>query len=103
VSLALEAKGILADRGSGARVVSMPSLGLFLEQPAPYRDAVLPPECEKITVIEAGSSLCWGGLVGRSGLVIGMDHYGASAPGKVLAEKFGFTAEQVAGRIAAWL
>ena len=103
VSLALQAKTILADQGYAARIVSMPSLGRFLGQPAAYRDALVPPECEKIVVVEAGRGLCWGAVAGRGGLVIGMDHYGASAPGKVLAEKFGFTPEAVAGRIAKWL
>ena len=103
VSLAVDASDILAGRGHLARVVSMPSMELFQEQPASYRDQVLPRDCHKVAAIEAGRTQCWGALTGRDGLVIGMDHFGDSAPHQVLAEQFGFTPEQVADRIEAWL
>jgi len=103
VSLAVEAKRILEERGHAARVVSMPSVGLFMGQPESYRDRILPPECDKVVVIEAGRSFGWGALAGKHGLVLGLDRFGASAPAKTLAEKFGFTPDQVVDRIASWL
>lgn len=103
VALALGAKSILSERGLAVRVVSMPSIELFEQQPTSYRRQVLPVPPERIVAIEAGRPESWHRFTGPEGLVIGMEHFGASAPYKVLAEKFGFTAEQVAGRILAWL
>jgi transketolase len=76
----------------------MPSWELFLEQAQGYRDAVIPPETKKRLAIEAGATLGWWRWVGDEGDVIGLDHFGASAPGDVLMEKFGFTVENVVGR-----
>lgn len=73
VSLALDAKEILANRGYLARVVSMPSVELFEEQSSSYRDAVLPRSCHNIVTIEAGRTQCWGALAGRDGLCIGLE------------------------------
>lgn len=101
VSLALEARKLLADRGVSLRVVSMPSVNLFLEQPQEYQDQVI--GSGKVACIEAGAKDGWYRFAGRDGLVIGMEDFGASAPGGVLAEKFGFTPAQVAERLAAWL
>jgi len=103
VGLAMDAKDILASHGYSARVVSMPSVELFQAQSASYRDEILPPNCHKIVAIEAGRTQCWGALIGRHGLCIGMDRFGDSAPQKVLAEEFGFTPTQVADRIMSWL
>jgi len=103
VSLAVEASGILAERGYSARVVSLPSLELFEQQPSSYRDEILPPGCHKLVAVEAGRTRCWRSLTGRDGLIIGMDHFGASAPQRALAERFGFTPQQVADRILSWL
>ena len=72
---------------------------LFLAQDQEYRDSVLPPACEKRVTIEAGSTFGWERFAGNNGLCIGLDHFGASAPYKVLAEKFGFTPEAVAEKI----
>jgi len=95
VSLALDAGKQLAAQGVGVRVVSMPSWELFEKQPAPVRDEVLPRACELRLAIEAGCSFGWERYVGTKGRVIGVDRFGASAPYKVIAEKFGFTVENV--------
>ncbi|MCQ2379125.1 MAG: transketolase [Victivallaceae bacterium] len=99
VNLALGAADILRQEGVKVRVVSMPSQELFLAQDFEYQDKVLPFDCEAIVSIEAGSTYGWQRFVGAGGLAIGLDHFGASAPYKVLAEKFGFTPEAVAETI----
>ncbi len=73
----------------------MPSWELFEQQPQEYRDRILPPEIKARVAIEAGSPLGWHRYVGDQGLVIGLDHFGASAPDKILYEKFGLTADRV--------
>ena len=93
--IALKAQEQLNTRGIHSRVVSMPSWELFELQPQEYRNQVLPPEIKARIAIEAGSPLGWHRYVGDQGLVIGLDHFGASAPDKVLFEKFGFTADHV--------
>ena len=90
VHLALEAAQLLPDKQ--IRVVSAPCLELFEEQPAPYRESVLPPHVKKRIAVEAGCSAPWHKYVGRNGLVLGLDHFGDSAPATILAEKYGFTA-----------
>ncbi len=95
VHVCLGAKKLLEEKGVKARVVSMPSWELFFKQPEDYRKSVLPSDIPKVSV-EAGSSLGWKEIVGENGLVIGMEGFGASAPGNVLMEKFGFTPENVA-------
>jgi len=77
------------------RVVSMPSWELFEEQPEEYRRQVLPPEIKARIAIEAGITEGWHRYVGIEGDVIGLDHFGASAPAKVLFEKFGINADKV--------
>lgn len=99
VNTALGAAHILRETGRRIRVVSMPSCELFLAQDQEYRDSILPPACEKRVTIEAGSTFGWERFAGNNGLCIGLDHFGASAPYKVLAEKFGFTPEAVAEKI----
>ncbi len=96
VHLALAAKQRLDHEGIPARVVSMPSLELFLEQPKTYRDEVLPPSVKARVVIEAGVSLGWERIAGDRGTIIGLDRFGASAPAEILFEKFGFTVDHVA-------
>lgn len=96
VSLALEARSLLHRKGVDARVVSMPSLDVFLEQPEEYRNKVLPPSVKKRVAIEAGSRYSWGEVVGLSGAYVTMDGFGESGPAAKLFEKFGFTAENVA-------
>jgi transketolase len=97
VSACIEAKKLLEADGIRARVVSMPSWEIFDEQPAEYKQSVLPDSVPKLAV-EAGSPLGWWKYVGRDGDVIGLDRFGASAPGNIVLEKLGFTAPSVAER-----
>ncbi len=99
VHLALAAQEELRARGVRARVVSMPSWELFEEQSSEYRAAVLPPDVPRMAV-EAASPMGWERYVGPNGAVIGIHRFGASAPYKVLMEKFGFTPSVVVER--AW-
>ena len=94
VTLAIGAVAELASRGIDARVVSMPSWELFALQTEEYRRGVLPPTVPRLAV-EAGVTLGWRDIVGDTGAVIGIDHFGASAPGSEVAEKFGLTVEAV--------
>jgi transketolase len=103
VPVALGAKKLLAEHGVAARVVSMPSWEIFDRQPPAYRAGVLPPEIAGRVAVEAGSPLGWYKYVGTTGDVVGMTRFGASAPGKVNFEKFGFTPENVAARAMALL
>jgi len=102
VHVAAEAAAILAGSGIKARIVSVPCLEQFMAQPHSWRDAVLPAGVPRVA-FEAGRSESWGRLIGCDGLFIGIEHFGASAPDKVLAEHFGFTAPQVAGRSSRFL
>jgi len=95
VSLALEAYEKLTSEGIRVRVVSMPSFELFEEQPEAYRREVLPPEVKKRIAIEAGATLGWYKYVGEEGKVIGIDRFGASAPGKVVLEKLDISLENL--------
>lgn len=95
VHVALAARENLAAEGIGARVVSAPSLEWFAEQDAEYRESVLPSEVRARVSVEAGSTLGWREVVGATGRVIGIDHFGASADGALLLQKFGITAEAV--------
>ncbi|MBM4328679.1 MAG: transketolase [Deltaproteobacteria bacterium] len=102
VALALAAQEkLLADKGIKARVVSMPSWELFKEQPEEYRNQVLPPDVKARLAVEAGSSLGWCQWTGSQGDVIGIDRFGASAPGPEVMKRFGFTVENVVARAAA--
>lgn len=98
VPLALDAYERLTGEGVAARVVSMPSWDLFEKQSQSYKDEVLPPLTTARLAIEAAYPLGWERYVGPKGGVIGMTHFGASAPYKVLAEKFGFTTDNVVHR-----
>jgi transketolase len=101
VSLAVEARKLLASRGVKARVVSLPSWELFEEQPREYRESVLPPGVLARVAVEAGVPQGWERYVGAFGAVVAIENrFGASAPAKVVFEKYGFTAENVA-RVAA--
>lgn len=95
VTLALEAAAILADDGIAASVVSMPSWELFDKQPREYRESVLPDHVRARVAIEAGSTHGWHKYVGKNGIVIGLDHFGASAPMNDLFTNFGITADSV--------
>jgi transketolase len=94
ISLAVAAAAELLTRGIEARVVSMPSWELFSGQPEEYRREVLPPSVPRLAV-EAGVTLGWRDIVGDNGAVIGIDRFGASAPGAEVAERFGLTVEAV--------
>jgi transketolase len=96
VSLAVDAKKILQDKGVRVRVVSMPCWELFDAQPQSYKDDVLPPSIAARMSIEAGSTLGWAKYVGDRGFAFGIDHFGTSAPGADVARSFGFTPENVA-------
>jgi len=97
---AMEAAKLLAAEGIRARVVSFPSWEIFDEQSAEYRASVLPANVPKLAV-EAGSPLGWWKYVGLDGDVIGLDRFGASAPGPKVMAELGFTAENVAARAKA--
>ncbi len=98
VSLSIAAQQKLAEKGIAARVVSMPSWDLFDAQPQEYREEVLPPSIRARLAIEAGVAQGWHKYVGDSGAILCLDHFGASAPGKVAFEKFGFTVDNVVAR-----
>ena len=95
VQLALEAGQVLAQKGKTVRVVSFPSWELFEQQTQEYRDAVLPPTLKNRVAVEAGITMGWEKWLGDSGVMVGLDHYGASAPAETLFEKFGFTVENI--------
>ena len=98
VAVALEVFEKLTGEGIAARVVSLPSWDIFEKQPQSYRAEVLPPAVTARLAIEAAMPLGWDRYVGPKGAVIGMTRFGASAPYKILAEKFGFTAPNVIQR-----
>ncbi len=98
VSLIIEAGFRLAAEGINIRLISFPSWELFSAQDNEYREKVLPPEVKGRVAVEAGVSQGWARWVGDQGVVIAMDRFGASAPGDVLFEKFGFTVEAVTER-----
>jgi len=95
VSLILEAAQKLADEGKGVRVVSFPSWELFEKQDSAYRESVLPKAISKRLAVEAGSGIGWEKYAKSA---ISIDHFGASAPAKIIFEKFGFTVENVVAK-----
>ncbi len=95
VALCIEAHELLAADGIGARVVSMPSWEIFEEQSQDYRDSVLPPGLVARVAVEQAATFGWERYVGSTGAVVGMRTFGASAPLKVLQQKFGFTPAHV--------
>ncbi len=99
---ALEAARLLAGEGIKARVVSMPSWKIFEEQPVEYKASVLPAAVPKLAV-EAGATLGWWKYVGSNGGVVGLDRFGASAPGPIVMKELGFSAENVAAHAKALL
>jgi transketolase len=96
VQIALQAYERLVGEGIAARAVSMPSWSLFEEQPASYRDEVLPPDVTARVSIEAGSELGWDRYVGLKGAIIGLARFGASAPYETIYKHLGFTPEGMA-------
>lgn len=95
VALAVEAKAQLASEGIDVRVVSMPSMDVFEQQPESYKEAVLPNSCRKRVAVEALSDFGWHKYVGLDGKVVSMTGFGASGPSDILFEKFGFTVTNV--------
>lgn len=95
VHIALKAAEMINAKGPATRVVSMPSWELFDAQPAEYRRQVLPQAIKAKIAVEAGSPQGWHRYVGEAGQVVALDHFGASAPGRILFEKFGLTADRV--------
>jgi transketolase len=95
VQIAVAAQKVLADKGIAARVVSMPCLDWFESQPYDYRDSVLPPSVSARVAVEAGVAQCWHKLVGDTGQIVSIEHYGESADYKTLFREFGFTHEAV--------
>ncbi|MGW0536207.1 transketolase [Streptomyces sp. NPDC003032] len=96
VHLAVGARERLEAEGIATRVVSMPSVEWFEEQPREYRDSVLPPAVRARVAVEAGIGLTWYRYVGDAGRIVSLEHFGASADADVLFAEFGFTAENVA-------
>lgn len=94
--VALEAVGLLGQEGIGARLVSMVSMEVFEKQDPDYRERILPSGLRKRLAVEAASSIPWYRYTGLDGAVMGIDRFGASAPGDRMMEEFGFTAEAVA-------
>lgn len=103
VSLAVEAKKLLADKKIDVRVVSMPSMDVFDKQPKEYQEAVLPKAVRKRVAVEALIDFGWGKYVGLDGAYVTMHGFGASAPAEQLFEKFGFNAQNVAAAVEAIL
>ncbi|KUN04002.1 transketolase [Streptomyces yokosukanensis] len=98
VHVAVEAREQLQAEGVPTRVVSMPCVEWFEEQDQTYKDSVLPPSVKARVAVEAGIGLTWHRYVGDAGRIVSLEHFGASADGKVLFREFGFTAENVAAK-----
>ena len=96
VEQCVQAKAILEKEQIRARVISMPCMELFLKQSREYRDSVMPCALRARVAVEAGSTMPWYRFTGLDGKVIGIDHFGASAPAATLFREYGFTAENVA-------
>ncbi|HEV3284553.1 MAG TPA: transketolase [Solirubrobacteraceae bacterium] len=97
----LQAGRALAEEGTLVRVVSMPCMELFEAQPDEYREQVLPRAVTARLAVEPGATMSWWKWVGEGGDVVGLDRFGASAPGTTVLEKLGFTAENIASRARA--
>ncbi len=95
VSISLEAYNKLTAEGTAARLVSMPSWELFEKQSQAYKDEVLPPTVTARLAVEAGSPFGWERYVGTKGAILGINRFGASAPAKIIAEKLGFTPDNI--------
>ena len=91
----MEAQTQLWEKGIDARVISMPSMELYDQQPCDYKDSVMPVAVRKRVAMEAGSSMPWYKYVGLDGATVCIDHYGASAPAGILFKEFGLTADNV--------
>ncbi|MEE1108011.1 MAG: transketolase C-terminal domain-containing protein, partial [Macrococcus canis] len=99
VNLAIDAAKALENQGKGVQVVSMPNTQKFDAQDKAYKEEVLPSSIKQRVAIEMAASDSWYKYVGLNGLVIGIDKFGASAPGELVMEKYGFTVENVVNNI----
>jgi transketolase len=99
VSIAIAARELLEAQGMATRVVSMPCQEWFMEQDAAYRQLVLPPDVKVRASIEAAVTMGWRDFVGDHGEMLGLNHYGASAPATVLFEQFGLTADRLVAAV----
>ena len=95
VEQCMQAKDVLAQEGIAARVISMPCMEIFCRQDAEYREQVMPAAVRARVAVEAGATMPWYRFVGLDGEVIGIDHFGASAPAGILFKEYGFTTENV--------
>jgi len=95
VWISIDAANRLGEEGYKVRVVSFPSWELFEQQDGVYKDSIFPPSCKTRLAVEAGWPTGWEKYVGLDGDILGIDHFGASAPSGILAEKFGITADAV--------
>ena len=95
VHITLEAQKMLAKKGVAARVINMPSWEIFEEQSVDIKKRILPPSVKNRIAVEAGIPMGWERYVGSKGKVIGIDGFGASAPGGTVLKKYGFTAEKI--------
>ncbi|MBD8025331.1 transketolase [Ureibacillus sp. Re31] len=101
VSLAVEAQKQLLAEGMDVSVVSMPSMDRFEQQSAEYKESVLPKAVTKRLAIEMGSSFGWHKYTGFEGDILAIDQFGASAPGEIVMEKYGFTVDNVVAKVKA--
>ncbi len=101
VSLCIEAAKLLEGQGVSTRVVSLPCWQIFSRQTQAYRDEVLPPSVTARLAVEAASPFGWKEYVGDKGGVVGIDHFGASAPAEIIFKEFGFTPQRVSERALA--
>jgi transketolase len=97
------ARQLAAEDATRVRVVSMPCMELFEDQPREYRDSVLPPAVSTRLAVEPGATMSWWKWVGSDGDVLGLDRFGASAPGTTVLEKLGFSTENILARARALL
>jgi transketolase len=103
VAPTLAAAQMLAEQGTRVRVVSMPCMELFEAQPQEYREQVLPAAVRARLAVEAGASMSWWKWVGLDGDVLGLDRFGASAPGAIVLKELGFSVENILARAQAVL
>jgi transketolase len=103
VSLAVEAQKALAAEGIHVRVINMPSWELFGAQSQSYKDSVILPNVKARLAIEMAHPMGWERFVGDQGSILGIDHFGASAPGDRIMQEFGYTVDNVVARVKALL
>ncbi len=103
IGLALDVQAKLDEKNVPIRVVSMPSIELFLKQQTAYQEKVIPAACSKVASIEAGITLGWQAITGNRGLNFGVNDFGASAPAGKIYEKFGLTVASITEKVLNWL